>query len=117
MQFHIELLTRYGKIARALLEQIGSSKRKHVGDAWAHGGDEGRGKLRKVRGSGTHAVIPKLPNGETRRAVRSVTPKGEQTLGTETSQYRQEEKSTEMPLVAASEKGGAQTEILVVSGL
>ena len=24
----------------------GSSERKHVGDAWAHRGDEGRGKLR-----------------------------------------------------------------------
>ena len=33
----------------------------------------------------------------------------EPTAGTETSKYRQERKSTETPLVAASEKGRAQT--------
>ena len=32
-----------------------------------------------------------------------------QTLGTETSQYREEEKSTEIPIVAVSEVGRAQT--------
>ena len=32
-----------------------------------------------------------------------------QTLGTETSQYREEEKSTEIPIVAVSEVGIAQT--------
>ena len=31
------------------------------------------------------------------------------TRGTETSQYPEEEKSSEMPGVAASERGGAQT--------
>ena len=31
------------------------------------------------------------------------------TRGTETSQYPEEKKSTEIPLVAASERGGAQT--------
>ena len=40
-----------------------------MGDAWAHGGEEGRGKLRKVRGRGTHPAIPKWPNGETRPGV------------------------------------------------
>ena len=40
-----------------------------------------------------------------------------QTRGTETSQYLGEEKSTEMPGVAASETGGAQTGGLVLSGL
>ena len=39
------------------------------------------------------------------------------TGGTETSQYLEEEKSTEMPGVAASETGGAQTGGLVLSGL
>ena len=39
------------------------------------------------------------------------------TGGTETSQYLEEEKSTEMLLVAASERGGAQTVTLVVAGL
>jgi hypothetical protein len=32
-----------------------------------------------------------------------------QSAGTETSQYREGKKSTEMPLVVASERGGAQT--------
>ena len=39
------------------------------------------------------------------------------TWGTETSQYPEEEKSTEMPLVAASERGGAQTVLLGGAGL
>ena len=78
-----------------------------MGDAWAHGGDEGRGKLRKARGSGTHALIPGLPNGETRLDASPITPKGEQTEGTETSKYLEEEKSIEMPGVAASETGTA----------
>jgi hypothetical protein len=39
-------------------------------------------------------------------------PKGARTLGKETSEYQQEEKSIEIPLVAASETGTAQTESL-----
>ena len=39
------------------------------------------------------------------------------TRGTETSQYPEEEKSLEMSLVAASERGGAQTVVLVTAGL
>ena len=76
-------------------------------DAWAHGGDEGRGKLRKARGSGTHALIPRWPNGATRRVATPVIwSQGQRrTQGTETSQYLEEEKSNEMPLVAASERG------------
>jgi hypothetical protein len=76
-----------------------------VGDAWAHGGDEGRGKLREARGSGTHAVIPRWPNGATRPGASLVIPvqTGKRTQGTETSQYLEEEKSTEMSGVAASE--------------
>ena len=76
-----------------------------MGDAWAHGGEEGRGKLREARGSGTHAVIPRWPNGATRRVARPVIT-GQpvrRTQGTETSQYLEEEKSTEMSGVAASE--------------
>ena len=76
-----------------------------MGDAWAHGGDEGRGKLREARGSGTHAVIPRWPNGATRppamAVIRALARK--RTQGTETSQYLEEEKSTEMSGVAASE--------------
>ena len=90
-----------------------------MGNAWAHGGEEGRGKLRKARGSGTHALIPRWPNGETRRGASSVThsQECEQTEGTETSKYLEEEKSIEMPLVAASERGTAQTVVLVAAGL
>ena len=76
-----------------------------MGDAWAHGGEEGRGKLREARGSGTHAVIPRWPNGATRRVARPVIRSQDRrrTQGTETSQYLEEEKSTEMSGVAASE--------------
>ena len=76
-----------------------------MGDAWAHGGEEGRGKLREARGSGTHAVIPRWPNGATRPVATPVITASavKRTLGTETSQYREEEKSTEMSGVAASE--------------
>ena len=76
-----------------------------MGDAWAHGGDEGRGKLREARGSGTHAVIPRWPNGATRRVLQPVSlgQPGKRTQGTDTSQYLEDEKSTEMSGVAASE--------------
>ena len=90
-----------------------------MGDAWAHGGDEGRGKLREARGSGTHAVIPRWPNGATRLGASPVISlSGEKrTQGTETSQYLEEEKSTEMSGVAASETDPAQTVLLVGAGL
>ena len=76
-----------------------------MGDAWVHGGEEGRGKLRKARGSGTHAMIPRWPNGAARLVVTPVIwSQGQRrTQGTETSQYLEEEKSTEMSGVAASE--------------
>ncbi len=52
-------------------------------------------------------MIPGWPNGATRRGESCVTlPLGsERTRGTETSQYPEEEESTEIPLVAASERG------------
>jgi hypothetical protein len=64
-------------------------------------------------------VILGWPNGETRSGVSPIIcPQGrKRTEGTETSQYLEEEKSTEMPRVAASEIGGAQTVTLVVAGL
>jgi hypothetical protein len=82
-----------------------SSERRHVGDAWAHRGDEGRGKLREAPGSGTHAVIRRWPNGVTRLLLQAVilAQARKRTQGTETSQYLEEEKSTEMSGVAASE--------------
>ena len=90
-----------------------------MGDAWAHEGEEGRGKLRKARGSRTQTVSPRWPNGATRLGASPVIPAqaGKRTQGTETSQYLEEEKSTEMPGVAASETGGAQTGGLVLPGL
>ena len=93
-------------------ETMWSSERGHVGDAWAHGGEEGRGKLRKARGSCTRAVIPRWPNGATHgRASARISPLSglRRTRGTETSQYPEEEESIEMPPVAASERGGAQS--------
>ena len=40
---------------------------------------------------------------------RGQSPEREPTLGTETSQYREEKKSTEILLVAVSERGRGQT--------
>ena len=54
-------------------------------------------------------MIPGCPNGETRPIARSVTAQAEPTRGTETSQYLEEEKSTEILLVAVSERGTGQT--------
>ena len=52
------------------------------------------------------------PNGETHAQAYPRTeyigPRG-QTRGTETSKYPEEKKSTEIPLVVVSERGGAQT--------
>ena len=69
-------------------------------------------------------MSPGWPNGETRSGAIPITcPRGqERTEGTETSQYLEEEKSKgpqglEMPRVAASEIGGAQTSLLVGLGL
>ena len=36
-----------------------------MGNALALESDEGRGKLRKASGSGTHTMIRRYPNGET----------------------------------------------------
>ena len=64
-------------------------------------------------------MSPGWPNGETRQPARAViTSSGvKRTQGTETSQYLEEEKSTEMTLVAASERVRAQTSLLVGLGL
>ena len=52
-------------------------------------------------------MSPGWPNGETRpEATQVITLSGvKRTQGTETSQYLEEEKSIEMPRVAASETG------------
>ena len=62
-------------------------------------------------------MIHGFPNGATRQVERPVTPTGEPTQGTETSKYLQEEKSNEIPQVAASERGRAQTDCLRMVGV
>ena len=70
------------------------------------------GSCDKLRGAATQALIRRFPNGET-RAGECRPPHTEyigvleQTQGTETSKYLEEEKTTVIPLVAASERGPA----------
>ena len=67
----------------------------------------------KLRGAGKQALIRRCPNGETQllRAVSHTEYIGvaKQTRGIETSKYPEEKKSTEIPLVVASERGTAQS--------
>jgi hypothetical protein len=60
-------------------------------------------------GGGAH--ILRSPDGRMGQpgGERSPSPERERTGGTETSKYPKEEKSTEIPEVAASETGSAQT--------
>ena len=58
----------------------------------------------KPRGACKLALIRGFPNGETHLFE---VPARERTWGTETSKYPEEKKSTEIPLVAASERGPA----------
>ena len=81
-------------------------------DALAGRGDEGRIRLRKASGSCQKALIRGFPNGATRHGVSHVTTSVERTQGSETSQYLKEEKSNEIPKVAASEMGLGQTQCL-----
>ena len=76
-------------------------------DALALGGDEGRDKLRKAAGRRRWPAIRGCPNGATQPA-RAI-PEGRRTRGTETSKYPEEEKTTVIPQVVVSERGGAQT--------
>ncbi len=66
----------------------------------------------KLRGAGKQAVIRRYPNGETHRfggiGIR-IHRVSRRTRGTETSKYPEEKKSTEIPLVAASERGVASS--------
>ena len=58
----------------------------------------------KPRGAGKRALIRGSPNGET-HPLCGYLRKQRRTRGTETSKYPEEKKSTEIPLVAASERG------------
>ena len=77
-------------------------------DALASRGDEGRIRLRKASGSCQKALIRGFPNGTTQHGAIHVTTTVMcvgRTQGSETSQYLKEEKSNEIPIVAASETG------------
>ena len=80
----------------------------------ALGAEEGRDKLRKAAVRSTYPLTRRCPNGGThiRQCVCILSPihklrKG--TRGTETSKYPQEEKTTVIFLVAASERERGQT--------
>ena len=55
-------------------------------------GDEGRDKLRKAAGIGTYELIRRYPNGATQQ-VEDLLLEREQTQGTETSKYVEDEKT------------------------
>ncbi len=82
-----------------------------MGNAQALRGDEGRDKLRKVAGIGTYNLIRKYPNGET-HYIEDIVSERRQTQGTETSKYLEEKKTKVIPLVVASERGVAQTNVV-----
>ena len=78
--------------------------------------DEGRGYLRKASERGKHPLTRGCPNGETLPGKTRQRPAEyiggcEPTQGSEPSQYLEEEKTTVIPLVAASERGAAQTQL------
>ena len=84
----------------------------HAGDALASAGDEGRAKPRKCHARRKGSLTVAIPNGETHAFAYPLDEyivERRLTRGTETSQYPEEKKSTEIPSVVVSERGGAQT--------
>ena len=83
-------------------------------DALAADGEEGRGKRRYSTARRRRPVTRGSPNGATPQgdpcdpALNQIGAGGD-TGGSETSQYPEERKSNEIPPVAASERGPAQT--------
>ena len=79
----------------------------------AQRGDEGRCRLRKASGSRQAGFDPGVPEWGNPAGVMSshslaeYIGLGEQTQGSEPSQYLEEEKATAIPSVAASESGTA----------
>ena len=79
-------------------------------DALGPRADEGRSKAAKSLDEPSNRHSRGCPNGETRSGVESEHPSREGwrvSGGTETSQYLEENKSTEIPLVVANERGRA----------
>ena len=70
----------------------------------------------KLRGVDKQTLIRRFPNGETHLFEVSLSEyigQWRRTRGTETSKYPEEKKSTEIPLVAASERGIALKLLLI----
>ena len=82
-----------------------------MGNAQALRGDEGRDKLRKATGISTQELIRRYPNGAT-HYIEDIVPEMGQTRRTETSKYPEEKKTIVIPLVVASERGLAQTNVV-----
>jgi hypothetical protein len=89
------------------------SYKGRMGDVLASGGDEGRGSLRKARGSRQTDDDPEIPELGRREYIATF----RLTQGTETSQYLVEEKEKSISLVAASESETAQTAGVSPAGL
>ena len=78
----------------------------------ASAGDEGRAKPRKCGTRRKGPLTTAVPNGETHAFAYPLDEyivERRLTRGTETSKYPEEKKSTEIPSVVVSERGGAQT--------
>ena len=81
-------------------------------DALEPRADEGRGKTAISLGEPSSGHSRGFPNGATRSGVEPDHPptcRGRVTRRTETSKYPEENKSLEIPLVVANERGRAQT--------
>ena len=83
-------------------------------DALAGRGDERRIRLRKASGSCQRALIRGFLNGATQHGAIHVTTSVGRNQGSETSQYLKENKSNEIPKVAASEMGVGQLVIACI---
>ena len=80
-------------------------------DALALGGEEGRDKLRKATARGKYPLTTvDIRMGQPNASDCIITPSVRQTRGTETSQYPEEEKTTVIAPVVASERATAQTD-------
>ena len=89
----VQIIDNIGKDNEVKAKKEERRLQERTGDAWASGGEEGRGKLRKGAGIRKQEMIRACPNGETRRAEcppPDACPG--RTQGTETSKYLQEEK-------------------------
>jgi hypothetical protein len=94
-------------------------------DASASRGDEGRGRLRKASGSCQTSFDPGMSEwgnpaslgNQMASSAGECIARVKLTQGTETSKYLEERKSTETPLVAASESGSSPNRGACTAGL